>query len=221
MTIDKLIRGNKSFRKEYVAGAREFLEKLASEGQSPGSLFVGCSDSRVVPELLTNSSPGELFVVRNVANIVPPADEARSLGDDSVGAAIEYALGVLNVENIVVCGHYGCGGIRALVDAHVPKDSPNLSEWLMHAGPATVRVGRLGLPASEVLNRAIEENVEEQMANLATYPSVRERLDRGVLQLHGWVYDLSAGHLMIWDPETETFRHMDEIREPGVSSPHE
>lgn len=217
MTIDKLIRGNKSFRKEYVAGAKDFLERLASQGQSPGALFVGCSDSRVVPELLTNSSPGELFVVRNVANIVPPADEVRSLGDDSVGAAIEYALAALKVEHIVVCGHYGCGGVRALVEAHVPKDCPNLSEWLMHAAPACSRAAREGLEGVAALNRAIEENVEEQMANLATYPSVRAKLDAGELQLHGWIYDLHAGHLVIWDPRSETFRHMDSILDSGVA----
>ena len=131
---------------------------------------------------------------------------------------MRYALGVLNVEHIVVCGHYGCGGVRALVEAHVPADCPNLSEWLMHAAPATVRAGRLGLTGGEAVDRAVEENVEEQMANLATYPSVHDRLERGVLQLHGWVYDLRAGYLSIWDPHTETFRHMDEIREPGVPS---
>lgn len=207
--IEKLIKGNLSFRHEYVAGARQFLERLASEGQSPGALFIGCSDSRVVPELLTSSSPGDLFVVRNVANIVPPADEKKSMGDDSVGAAIEYAIGVLGVEHIVVCGHYGCGGVRAVVERHVPKDSPRLEEWLSHAAPGAARAAAAG--DARLLERAVEENVEEQLANLASYPIVRERLDNGTLQLHGWVYDLMGGQLVVWDPMTDTFQAADRL----------
>jgi len=211
--IEKLIRGNLSFRREYVAGARQFLERLASEGQSPGALFIGCSDSRVVPELLTSSSPGELFVVRNVANIVPPADERRSMGDDSVGAAIEYAIGVLGVEHVVVCGHYGCGGVRAVVEHHVPHDSPRLAEWLTHAAPGATRAALAG--GERVLDKAVEENVEEQIANLASYPMVRERLERGALQLHGWVYDLKSGHLVVWDALADAFLPADGMTAKG------
>jgi carbonic anhydrase len=212
--IEKLIRGNLSFRHEYVAGARQFLARLASEGQSPGALFIGCSDSRVVPELLTSSSPGDLFVVRNVANIVPPADEKRSMGDDSVGAAIEYAIGVLGVEHIVVCGHYGCGGVRAVVERHVPKDSPRLAEWLTHAAPGAARAALAG--GERLLDKAVEENVEEQLANLASYPMVRERLDGGTLQLHGWVYDLKGGQLVVWDPVTDGFQAADRLSTGGA-----
>lgn len=208
--IEKLIRGNRTFRRDYVAGASEFLMKLASQGQSPGALFIGCSDSRVVPELLTSSTPGELFVVRNVANIVPPADEVRSLGDDSVGAAIEYALGVLNVEHIVVCGHYGCGGVRAVLEHHVPDTSPNLKEWLIHAQPAADRAVQR-TSTRERVDLAVEENVEEQLANLATYPAVRERLDAGTICLHGWVYDLGHGNLRVWDAGSDEFRSPDQL----------
>lgn len=199
--ITRLLRGNLTFRVSYVQGARAFLQRLASEGQSPGALFIGCSDSRVVPELLTSSAPGELFVVRNVANIVPPADPARSLGDDSVGAAVEYAVGVLGVEHIVVCGHHGCGGVRAVLEGHVPADSPRLAEWLCHAAAPVERARSAEAP----LERAVEENVEEQLANLASYPVVRAALDRGALHLHGWVYDLAAGTLAVWDAHTDRF----------------
>jgi carbonic anhydrase len=212
--IEKLIRGNLTFRHEYVAGARQFLERLASEGQSPGALFIGCSDSRVVPELLTSSSPGELFVVRNVANIVPPADERRSMGDDSVGAAVEYAIGVLGVEHVVVCGHYGCGGVRAVVERHVPTDSPRLAEWLTHAAPGAERAASRG--TARLLDRAVEENVEEQLGNLASYPMVRERLDRGELQLHGWVYDLKLGTLVVWDALSDAFLPPDGLKQRSL-----
>lgn len=215
MTIDKLIRGNMSFRREYVAGAKDFLDRLASEGQSPSALFVGCSDSRVVPELLTSSSPGDLFVVRNVANIVPPADETRSLGDDSVGAAIEYALAVLGVEHIVVCGHYGCGGIRAVVEHHTPPNSPNLADWLSHAKSPAARAATSGHTGDALIDRSVEENVEEQIANLATYPLVRAQLDAGKLQLHGWVYNLRSGHLLVWNPFDDRWAAADELRGAG------
>lgn len=209
--IARLLKGNLTFRVEYVAGARDFLRRLASEGQSPGALFIGCADSRVVPELLTSSAPGELFVVRNVANLVPPADAGRSLGDDSVGAAIEYAVGVLGVEHVVVCGHYGCGGVRAVLEDHVPAGSPRLREWLCHAAAPVARAKAAGGAAT--FERAVEENVEEQLANLASYPLVREALDRGALQLHGWVYDLAAGSVAVWDAHTDTFVAVDRLTE--------
>lgn len=216
MTINKLIRGNLSFRREYVAGAGDFLDRLASEGQSPSALFVGCSDSRVVPELLTSSSPGDLFVVRNVANIVPPADETRSLGDDSVGAAIEYALAVLGVQHIVVCGHYGCGGVRAVLEDHIPPNSPNLADWLCHAKPPAARATAAGHSGEALLDRSVEENVEEQIANLATYPLVRAQLDAGKLHLHGWVYNLRSGRLLVWNSFDDRWAEADELREAGA-----
>ncbi|MCC7541253.1 MAG: carbonic anhydrase, partial [Deltaproteobacteria bacterium] len=107
-----LLEGHRFFRTSYVAGERDFLHQLASVGQSPDALYVGCSDSRVVPELLTSSAPGALFVVRNVANLVPSLTHA----DASVGAALEYAIGHLHVPHVIVCGHLGCGGIGALLD---------------------------------------------------------------------------------------------------------
>ena len=205
--VATLLRGHQSFRREYVAGARTLLERLASDGQSPDALFVGCSDSRVVPELLTTSSPGDIFVVRNVANLVPEMAHA----DASVGAAIEYAVGILKVPHIIVCGHTRCGGIKAALEFD-PHEThlPQLGEWL---ASASVRIA-LSDPALDTdarWDRAAQENVVQQLANLTTFPVVRQALDEGKLALHGWVYDIIANHLHVWDVTVERFVDADAV----------
>lgn len=112
--LENFLRGHLKYRRKVLAQERDFLRKLASEGQSPDAMYIGCSDSRVVPEQLTSSSPGEIFVIRNVANMVPPLENA----DASVGAALDYAVQHLRVEHLIVCGHYGCGGIKGLMTPH-------------------------------------------------------------------------------------------------------
>jgi carbonic anhydrase len=203
--MEKFIRGHAAFRRDYVAAERDFLRRLASEGQSPAALFVGCSDSRVVPELLTSSSPGELFVVRNVANAVPPLQHV----DSSVGAALEYATVHLGVPHVIVCGHDGCGGVKAALDARLGKplahsdDTPSLVEWLAHVGEGLDPDPTL-LPEAR-LRAAVEENVLAQMNHLTSFPSVRKRLEAGQLQLHGWVYDIYAQSLRVFDAEADAF----------------
>jgi carbonic anhydrase len=197
-----LLRGNLSFRQSYAARERAFLQQLASTKQSPSTLYIGCSDSRVVPELLTGSAPGELFVVRNVANIVPTFAHA----DASVGAAIDYAVGVLHVEHVVVCGHLGCGGVKAILDDHVSvRHLPSLHAWLDGAaGP--ILDARAGADSSEAAwSRAIGRNVVAQMANLESYAVVAQALDAGKLQIHGWIYDLASGHVHVLDPDNGEF----------------
>ncbi len=200
--MKSLLDGHHSFRREFAAGAREFLGTLASEHQSPSALYVGCSDSRVVPELLTSSAPGELFVVRNIANAVPPLAHA----DASVGAALDYAVDVLHVEHIVVCGHYGCGGVKAVLDGHGKlKRLPSLYEWLDHLAPA-INSSRLQYVDDDTRWRhAVEANVVQQVVNLSTYSVVRQRLEAGQLTLHGWVYELATGHVSVYDIAGERF----------------
>lgn len=200
--IKKLLRGNLAFRESYVSSQRGFLSRLVSEGQSPDTLFIGCSDSRVIPELLTGSAPGELFVVRNVANVVPPVRRAGG----GVGAAVEYALLALKVDHVVVCGHYGCGGVRAAVEGlHGDHDLPFVDRWLGAVRPAARRAARQLRPGEDPIRRAVEENVEEQLANLATYPMVREALEAGRLVLHGWSYDIETGQVFVWDAGRDVF----------------
>lgn len=199
---EKLIHGHSLFRERYF-NEHEFWGKLAHEGQRPGALFIGCSDSRVVPEFLTNSGFGELFVLRNVANYVP----VQAHTDASVGAAIEYAVRHLRVPDIVVCGHYGCGGVQAaLTDMkHLTRDT-ELTEWLRGVQPAAERARALGHTSGEALWRAaVEENVLDALENLITFDAVIEALEAERLHLHGWVYDIAKGCVLAFDAEADGF----------------
>lgn len=200
--IKHLLSGHAHFRKEYFAGESDFLRQLATEVQRPSALYIGCSDSRVVPELLTGSRPGELFVVRNVGNLVPHS----KAGLASVGAAVEYAVDVLAVRHIIICGHDGCGGVRAALDG-IDKltAQPSLREWLELARAAADKAHGLGLSGDELIRSAVEENVLQQMDNIITYPSVERELATGRLQLHGWVYDMTEGRLRAYDAHGEHF----------------
>jgi carbonic anhydrase len=197
---EHLLHGYQQFRREYFEGERDFLQRLAKEGQNPSALYIGCSDSRVVPELLTSSKPGELFVVRNIANLAPELDHP----DASVGAAVDYAVGVLGVANIIVCGHYGCGGVKATLEGRDKlQQMSSLYEWLGCAQPAINRARTSGLTGDALFRRAVEENVLAQMANLITFGPVAARLPG--LRLHGWVYDLESSHLMVYDVTSDEF----------------
>ncbi len=192
--MHKLLTGHATFRREFVAGSTAFLDKLASEHQSPDALFIGCADSRVIPELLTSSAPGELFVVRNIANLVPPATR----GSSSVGAALEYAVQVLHVQHIVVCGHYGCGGVKAMIEGVDGAKMPELERWLKDAAVLNSVAREPSQGGEDQWERAVEENVLDQLANLLTYPGIAEKLAAGSMTLHGWVYDLRGG-LHVYD----------------------
>ena len=179
---------------------REFLQHLADHGQSPDALYIGCSDSRVVPELLTASSPGRLFVVRNIANLVPPIDHA----DASVGAALDYAVGHLHVPHLVVCGHDGCGGVQAAMNGGAEPQFESLNEWLLGIQPAVDRAGTTGSKIDQ-LRRTVEANVVVQLENLLTFPLIRQAVENETLQLHGWVFDIKALSLRVYDADYEEF----------------
>jgi carbonic anhydrase len=181
--------------REYYHESQALFDRLATQGQSPRVLFIGCSDSRVPPELLTGSGPGELFVLRNVGNIVPPF----GTGEMGTGAVVEYAVQRLQVRHVVVCGHTGCGAIRAL-DA--PPDwvrEPHIARWIEHARPASTKVGASGLPEESHHLATVCENVLLQLENLRSYDPVREGERAGKLLLHGWVYHLETGLIKTYD----------------------
>ena len=193
---------------EIVEGIRRFQERreqdlelyrrLAEEGQAPVALFIGCSDSRVPPEVIADAGPGVLFVTRNVANIVPPYGS----GEAAVGAVVEYAVRHLHVQQIIVCGHTDCGGIKAL-DAQLSWDrEPHIARWIEHARPAKTKVQASGLPAEECHLATVRENVLLQLEHLRSYDPVRDAERAGTLTLAGWVYHLDTGAVEAYDPQT-------------------
>lgn len=189
---DEILEGIEHFRSGYFTEHREDYEHLVSEGQHPRTLFVGCSDSRVSPQLLTGAAPGELFVLRNVGNIIPPPE--KSGGPYGVSAAIEYAVEILEVEEIIVCGHSHCGAIRALYDPPA-RASANLRDWLELAGPARVS----GPLTPELLRETERRSVALQLERLMAFPAVRRRVENGSLELHGWHYVIEEGEVHILD----------------------
>jgi carbonic anhydrase len=183
---------------EYYHENQALFAHLATQGQSPQVLFIGCSDSRVPPELWTGSGPGELFALRNIGNIVPPF----GTGEMGTGAVIEYGVQCLHVRHVVVCGHTGCGAILAL---NAPSDwarEPHIARWIEHARPARTKVEASGLPEGSRHLATVRENVILQLENLRSYDAVREGEQAGILTLHGWVCHLEGGLVENYDPET-------------------
>jgi carbonic anhydrase len=205
--MEKLIEGVHKFRTEEFGNYRSLFQKLSQSGQNPHTLFITCSDSRVLAELITQSRPGDLFVVKNVGNIVPPASATGST--NSTAAAIEFAVGSLGVSDIVVCGHSQCGAMEALI-AGLPPDppQPHLREWLDLAAPVRrvlqTEYQHLKDPAMRA-TAAAEENVLFALENLRTYPVAQARLADGSLRLHGWFFKIATADLFAFDPKTKQF----------------
>ena len=205
--MQRLIEGVHKFRTDAFGNYRKLFRKLSREGQNPHTLFITCSDSRVLAELITQSQPGDLFVVKNIGNIVPPASV---VGDtNSTAAAIEFAVEVLKVSDIVICGHSQCGAIAALLgDAPVGENLPHLRDWLHLAEPVvtTLKKEYSHLTAPEERQTALaEENVLFGLDNLHSYACVQERVAAGTLQLHGWFFQIATAQLFAYDPETRQF----------------
>jgi carbonic anhydrase len=205
--MQRLIEGVHKFRSEEFGQYRKLFEKLSREGQKPHTLFITCSDSRVIAELITHSKPGDLFVVKNVGNIVPPPTVTGST--NSTAAAIEFAVHVLGVADIVVCGHTQCGAMDALLRGVPQPDAmPRLREWLEIAAPVRKIIEKNYADITEPdakITAAAEENVLFALENLRSYPSVSARLADGSLQLHGWMFKIATAELFIYDPESRQF----------------
>lgn len=197
MPIKRLLTGHRQFKNRFEV-EQELFVKLAEEGQKPQMLWIGCSDSRVIPEQIVGAGPGELFVTRNVANVVPPF----GTGDMAVGAVIEYAVLHLRVPHAVVCGHTQCGGIKAL-EGHIDMArEPHIARWVELARPAHTQVEASGVPEEARYLETIKANVLQQLDNLRTYDCIREAIEAGQLTLHGWLYDLHTGDLLAYDDES-------------------
>jgi len=205
--MQQLIEGVHKFRNDEFGNYRKLFRKLSKEGQNPHTLFITCSDSRVLAELITQSKPGDLFVVKNVGNIVPPASATGST--NSTAAAIEFAVENLRVSDIVICGHSQCGAISALLaKTPVSNNTPHLRDWLHLAAPVleTLKNNYAHLHnADEQETAAAEENVLFGLDNLHSYPCVQNRLMDGSLRLHGWFFQIAKAEMFAFDPETRQF----------------
>jgi carbonic anhydrase len=211
-----LINGFIRFKRNIFPQERQFYHELA-RGQYPQALFITCADSRVVPELITQARPGDLFVCRTIGNQVPVYG---SEDGSAVASAVEYALQVLNIRDIVVCGHSDCGAMKALLDPEKLEGLPATARWLRDAVRArALALTRRHLPADQSsLEPLAQENVLLQVENLKTYPGIEERLSRGELKLHGWLYYIDSGEILNFDARQAAFVPLDE-RANGPTTP--
>ncbi len=200
MPTAKILAGIGQFQEIYEA-KRELFERLATQGQAPEAMVIGCSDSRVPAELVTQLDPGDLFVLRSLANLVPP----YGTGEMAVGAAVEYAVLHLHIKHIVILGHTDCGGIKALDRPSDWSREPHIARWVEHARPAQTKVEASGLPPEERHLAIVRENVLLQLEHLRSYDPVRTGEGTGELSLHGWVYHLETGTFEAYDPESTTW----------------
>ena len=203
MGIDRVIDGVLRFQREVFPQEEEWYRELALS-QKPAALFIGCSDSRVVPEVLTQQSPGSLFVVRNAGNIVPPYGPEPG----GVTASIEYAVSVLEVPDIVICGHTGCGAMTAIQSGNeVLEKLPAVARWLHYADAArdAVSAEMSQASAEDYLEALVHENVLAQLANLLTHPTVRKAVEAKKIRVHGWVYNMQGGGVEVYDAAVARF----------------
>lgn len=201
--------GFRKFRDKYFANEHPLYPRLsAGIGQTPKTLIIGCSDSRVDPALITSASPGELFVVRNVANLVPPFE--KKSGVHGVSAAIEFAVVNLKVENIIILGHRQCGGIRALMMNEVSKPNGFVEMWVRVAEDAKKRVLKKYAGESEetLCRHGEQEAIVTSLNNLRTFPFVNEAIETRQMALMGIYFDLESGHLLEYDEELGLFKNI-------------
>ena len=206
-TNEPLLLGAATFNATTSRDVKPLLSHLADVGQTPQALFITCSDSRIVPADLVHADPGDIFVLRNIGNIVP-AWTAVPGSDDSVGSAIEFALDVLKVHTIIVCGHSECGAMKALLGGHDALGGA-LSRWMSHGTSALSRHAEAPVAAqpkpTTPHNALARTNVVEQVARLQTYPSVQRALAAGEVRLYGWFFDLKRAKVTVWNNATESF----------------
>ncbi|KOP23293.1 carbonate dehydratase [Hapalosiphon sp. MRB220] len=208
MPIKRIIAGLNEFHDNYFITHRELFEQL-SQGQNPEVLFITCSDSRIDPCLITQSQPGELFVIRNVGNIIP------AYGTPKIGeaAGIEYAVEALGVKDIIVCGHSHCGAMKGLLQiGNLAQQMPLVYDWLKQYAEPTRRLvldNYKNYPNDKLLKITIEQNILTQIENLETYPVIRSKLHSGKLTLHAWIYEIESGEVFAYDANIGKFKLLD------------
>ncbi len=200
-------KGHESFQKIKFKKSEERFKKLVEDGQNPKALFIGCSDSRVMPALITGSKPGDLFIVRNIGNFVAPYNPNADY--HATASAIEYAVSILEVSDIIVCGHSHCGAIAALFkDIKQTPDNIHTIKWL-ELGNEAKKVGLLAYRDADkdtMLRYTERMSVVYQLDNLLTYPAIKRKVEEGTIYLHGWHYDIENGHIDYYDDENYEFK---------------
>lgn len=209
--MKKVIEGVLNFRQNIYPKRKDLFGTLAG-GQSPEILFITCSDSRIDPNLVTGSDPGDLFICRNAGNVIPP----HSNETGGMTASIEYAVAVLGVRHIIICGHTDCGAVKGAMDVESLQGIPHVKEWLGHCRSAMEIVRErhdipsgCGLDHSH-LNEAIEENVLQQLQHMRTHPIVAAKLATGKVEIHGWVYNIETGEIRCCDHQSTEFQPFDD-----------
>jgi len=205
--MSQLLDGHQLFKTNYFQANEENFIRLVKDGQSPKALFIGCSDSRVIPDLILNTDPGDLFVIRNVGNFVPPHSTTENF--HATASAIEYAVSVLNVSEIIICGHTHCGACATLHQLDKVKGLPHLQKWLQ-IGEDAKNLAVLSNSKGDALLRQTEKiSVTTQIGHILTYPEVKKRVVSGKLHIHGWLYHIENGEIEYYDSESKSFKLID------------
>ncbi len=207
-----LLDGNEMFKKSYFKKNEKELLDLVHKGQHPKALFIGCADSRVIPNLITQTQPGELFVLRNVGNFVAPYKPDEDY--HSTASGIEYAVTALKVSEIIICGHTHCGAIASLFQELDEKPFIHTKKWLtLGDKPKALALLTLGNNAEkeELLRLTEKLSIISQIENLLTYPYVKEQVDAGTLHIHGWMYDIENGDIEYYDPDNYEFKSLSDV----------
>ena len=207
----KLIQGIVDFRSSLTQESRELFAQLAL-GQKPDALFIACSDSRVVPNLFASKNPGDLFVLRNIGNMVPPPNEGHE--DNSSSAVLEFSVNCLNVSNIIVCGHSECGAMQVLTGQLELKSCPHLTSWLKYGEESLNKVnkGMILDPKLAKHNQVSQVNVLQQMEHISSYPLVKERIEKKELRVHGWWFDIARADVYCYEPDQNKFVLIDDAQ---------
>ncbi len=203
--MEDYAEGNKLFR-TYFKKNKEALLNLVERGQSPKALFIGCSDSRVIPDLMVQSNPGDLFVIRNVGNFVPPYRPDEDF--HATASGIEYAVSILEVQEIIICGHTHCGACKALYQTLEDPSLVHTKKWLeLGESAKTSAILSLGAsaPKEDLLRLTEKLSVIKQIENLLTYPVVKKRFEKGNLSIHGWYYDIETGYIEYYNADSYEF----------------
>ena len=216
MNMEDYAQGNKLFR-TYFKKNKESLLDLVTSGQSPKALFIGCSDSRVIPDLMVQADPGDLFVLRNVGNFVPPYKPDADF--HATASGIEYAVSILKVKEIIICGHTHCGACKALYEDISDASLIHTKKWLeLGESAKTSAILSLGVNApKEDLVRLTEKlSVIKQIENLLTYPNVKKRLEEGSLYIHGWYYDIETGKIEYYNADSYEFLPLKDLTQENI-----